>query len=73
MTGDAFTLNNYGVFGVDRLVDKPWVVNGATAVRKVNQLSLSFDRRMCDGAICGGFLCYVAHCAEQPAVLLADL
>lgn len=90
MTGGTFTLNNYGVFGVDgsnaiinhpeagilgigRIVDKPWVVGGQLAVRKVTQLSLSFDHRVCDGGVAGGFLRYVADCVEQPATLLADL
>jgi 2-oxoisovalerate dehydrogenase E2 component (dihydrolipoyl transacylase) len=90
MTGGTFTLNNYGVFGVDgsnaiinhpeagilgigRIVDKPWVVEGQLAVRKVTQLSLSFDHRVCDGGAAGGFLRYVADCVEQPATLLADL
>lgn len=90
LTGGTFTLNNYGVFGVDgstpiinhpeaailgvgRIVDKPWVVDGALAVRKVTQLSLSFDHRVCDGGVAGGFLRYVADCVERPAILLTDL
>jgi 2-oxoisovalerate dehydrogenase E2 component (dihydrolipoyl transacylase) len=90
MTGGTFTLNNYGVFGVDgstpiinhpeaailgvgRIIDKPWVVEGQLAVRKVTQLSLSFDHRVCDGGAAGGFLRYVADCVERPAVLLAHL
>jgi pyruvate dehydrogenase E2 component (dihydrolipoamide acetyltransferase) len=90
MTGGTFTLNNYGVFGVDggnaiinhpeagilgigRIVDKPWVVGGQLAVRKVTQLSLSFDHRVCDGGTAGGFLRYVADCVENPAALLADM
>ncbi|MFE9438842.1 dihydrolipoamide acetyltransferase family protein [Streptomyces sp. NPDC006602] len=90
LTGGTFTLNNYGVFGVDgstpiinhpeaallgagRIVDKPWVVDGALAVRKVMQLSLSFDHRVCDGGVAGGFLRYVADCVERPAILLADV
>ncbi|GAA1545277.1 dihydrolipoamide acetyltransferase family protein [Streptomyces albidochromogenes] len=90
LTGGTFTLNNYGVFGVDgstplinhpeaailgvgRIVDKPWVVDGALAVRKVTQLSLTFDHRVCDGGVAGGFLRYVADCVERPAVLLADV
>jgi 2-oxoisovalerate dehydrogenase E2 component (dihydrolipoyl transacylase) len=62
MTGQSvlgsgtFTLNNYGVFGVDgsaaiinhpevailgvgRIMDKPWVVKGELAVRKVTELT----------------------------------
>jgi pyruvate dehydrogenase E2 component (dihydrolipoamide acetyltransferase) len=90
LTGGTFTLNNYGVFGVDgstpiinhpeaallgigRIIDKPWVVGGELAVRKITQLSLTFDHRVCDGGVAGGFLRYVADCLENPAVLLADL
>ncbi|MFD7860853.1 dihydrolipoamide acetyltransferase family protein [Streptomyces sp. NPDC059783] len=90
LTGGTFTLNNYGVFGVDgstpiinhpeaamlgvgRIVPKPWVHEGALAVRRVVQLSLTFDHRVCDGGTAGGFLRYVADCVEQPAVLLRTL
>ena len=90
LTGGTFTVNNYGVFGVDgstpiinhpeaallgvgRIVDKPWVVDGALAVRKVTQLSLTFDHRVCDGGIAGGFLRYFADCVEHPVGLLAEL
>jgi 2-oxoisovalerate dehydrogenase E2 component (dihydrolipoyl transacylase) len=90
LTSGTFTLNNYGVFGVDgstpiinhpeaallgvgRIVDKPWAVDGALAVRKVTQLSLTFDHRVCDGGTAGGFLRYVADCVERPVGLLADL
>ena len=86
----TFTLNNYGVFGVDgsaaiinhpevgilgvgRIIDKPWVVNGALAVRKVTELTLTFDHRVCDGATAGGFLRYVADAIENPGSVLADL
>lgn len=87
LTGSTFTLNNYGVFGVDgstpiinhpeaamlgvgRIMPKPWVHQGELAVRHVTQLSLTFDHRVCDGGVAGGFLRYVADCVEQPAVLL---
>ncbi|QQS02431.1 MAG: 2-oxo acid dehydrogenase subunit E2 [Austwickia sp.] len=90
LTGGTFTLNNYGVYGVDgstpiinhpeagmlgvgRIVDKPWVVGGALAVRPVTQLSLTFDHRVCDGGVAGGFIRYVADCVERPGALLAGL
>jgi 2-oxoisovalerate dehydrogenase E2 component (dihydrolipoyl transacylase) len=90
LTGGTFTLNNYGVFGVDgstpiinypeaallgigRITDKPWAVNGQLAVRKVTQLSLTFDHRVCDGGVAGGFLRHVADRVERPALLLAEL
>lgn len=90
LTGGTFTLNNYGVFGVDgstpiinhpeaailgigRIVDKPWVLNGELAVRKITQLSFTFDHRVCDGGVAGGFLRYVANCVEHPETLIADM
>ncbi|MEV0003544.1 dihydrolipoamide acetyltransferase family protein [Micromonospora sp. NPDC050980] len=90
LSGGTFTLNNYGVFGVDgstpiinhpeaallgvgRIVDKPWVVDGQLAVRKVTQLSLTFDHRVCDGGVAGGFLRHVADCVERPALLIANV
>lgn len=86
----TFTLNNYGVFGVDgsaaiinhpevailgvgRIVDKPWVVKGELAVRKVTELTLTFDHRVCDGGTAAGFLRYVADGMENPGAVLADL
>lgn len=87
LSGGTFTVNNYGVFGVDgsaaiinhpeaailgigRIVDRPWVVDGEIAVRKVAQLTISFDHRVCDGGVAGGFLRYVADCVENPAIAL---
>jgi 2-oxoisovalerate dehydrogenase E2 component (dihydrolipoyl transacylase) len=61
------------LIGVGRIVDKPWVVDGELAVRKVTQLSLTFDHRVCDGAAAGGFLRFLADCVERPISLLADL
>ncbi|MET9326975.1 dihydrolipoamide acetyltransferase family protein [Tsukamurella sp. NPDC003166] len=90
LTGGTFTLNNYGVFGVDgstpiinhpeaailgigRIIDRPWVVDGAIAVRKVAQVSLSFDHRVCDGGEAGGFLRLFADYVEDPVRALAHL
>ncbi|HEX6234123.1 MAG TPA: dihydrolipoamide acetyltransferase family protein [Jiangellaceae bacterium] len=61
------------LIGVGRIVDKPWVVDGQLAVRKVTQLSLTFDHRVCDGGTAGGYLRYIADCVERPLGLLADL
>jgi pyruvate dehydrogenase E2 component (dihydrolipoamide acetyltransferase) len=48
-------------------------VDGALAVRKVVQLTLTFDHRVCDGGTAGGFLRFVADAVEQPGGILADL
>lgn len=90
LTGGTFTLNNYGVFGVDgstpiinhpeaallgvgRIIDRPWAVDGEIRLRKITQLSLTFDHRVCDGAAAGGFLRYVADRVERPQTLIAHL
>ncbi|MBG6179432.1 dihydrolipoamide acetyltransferase family protein [Arthrobacter sp. CAN_A1] len=90
LTSGTFTLNNYGVFGVDgsaaiinypesailgigRIIDRPWVVDGTLAVRKITELTLTFDHRVCDGGVAGGFLRYVADAIENPGTVLADL
>jgi 2-oxoisovalerate dehydrogenase E2 component (dihydrolipoyl transacylase) len=90
LTGGTFTVNNYGVFGVDgsaaiinypevailgigRIIDRPWVVDGQVLVRKMGELTLAFDHRVCDGGTAGGFLRYVADCVESPVGALGDL
>ena len=90
LAGGTFTVNNYGVFGVDgsaaiinhpevailgmgRVIDRPWVVDGQLTVRKVTELTLSFDHRACDGGTAGGFLRYVADCIESPTTALGDM
>jgi pyruvate dehydrogenase E2 component (dihydrolipoamide acetyltransferase) len=90
LTGGTFTVNNYGVFGVDgsatiinypevamlglgRIIDRPWVVGGQVTARKVGELTLAFDHRVCDGGTAGGFLRYIADCIESPVTAIGDL
>ncbi len=90
LSGGTFTINNYGVLGVDgsaaiinhpeaamlglgRIMDKPWVVDGALSVRKMTELTLAFDHRVCDGAVAAGFLRFVADAMENPVGALAEL
>jgi 2-oxoisovalerate dehydrogenase E2 component (dihydrolipoyl transacylase) len=61
------------IVGVGRIRERPWVVNGEVTVRKVTQLTLSFDHRVCDGGTAGGFLRLLADMIERPAALLAHL
>ena len=61
------------ILGVGRIADKPWVVDGKVKARKVMQLSIAFDHRICDGGEAAGFLRFVANCVEDPDVLLASL
>jgi 2-oxoisovalerate dehydrogenase E2 component (dihydrolipoyl transacylase) len=90
LTGGTFTINNYGVFGVDgsaaiinhpevailgigRIIARPWVVDGQIVARQMTQLTLAFDHRVCDGATAGGFLRFVADCAESPAHAMRNM
>jgi len=90
LTGGTFTVNNYGVFGVDgsaaiinhpeaailgvgRIIDRPWVIDGQVVARKVCELTLAFDHRVCDGGTAGGFLRFIADCVESPITTLGDL
>jgi 2-oxoisovalerate dehydrogenase E2 component (dihydrolipoyl transacylase) len=89
LTGGTFTVNNYGVFGVDgsaaiinhpevailglgRIIDRPWAVDGRVQIRKMGELTLAFDHRVCDGGTAGGFLRYVADCVESPIGAIGD-
>ncbi|MFF2276349.1 dihydrolipoamide acetyltransferase family protein [Agromyces sp. NPDC058126] len=73
--GSAAIINHpeAAMLGIGRLVERPWVVDGALAVRTVTELTLSFDHRVCDGAEAAAFLTFVAGCIEQPLSLLAEL
>jgi pyruvate dehydrogenase E2 component (dihydrolipoamide acetyltransferase) len=61
------------MLGIGRMIDRPWVVDGELAVRKVVTLSFVFDHRVCDGDVASGFLTYVARCIEEPLLLLGTL
>ncbi|WP_433011391.1 dihydrolipoamide acetyltransferase family protein [Kribbella sp. CA-294648] len=73
--GSAAIINHpqVAILGVGRIIDRPWVVDGQLAVRKLTQLSLVFDHRVCDGGTAAGFLRFVADAFESPASILADV
>lgn len=61
------------MLGIGRVLERPWVVDGQLAVRRVMQLSFVFDHRVCDGDVASGFLTYVARCIEEPLLLLGNV
>jgi pyruvate dehydrogenase E2 component (dihydrolipoamide acetyltransferase) len=73
--GSAAIINHpqVAILGVGRIIDRPWVVDGELAVRKLTQLSLVFDHRVCDGGTAAAFLRFVADAFENPASAFADL
>ncbi|MEV4276065.1 dihydrolipoamide acetyltransferase family protein [Actinoplanes xinjiangensis] len=73
--GSAAIINHpqVAMLGLGRIIDRPWVVDGALAVRKVAQLSFVFDHRVCDGGAAAGFMRAVADAMEDPLSALARL
>lgn len=61
------------ILGVGRIIDRPWVVDGEILVRKVTELTLSFDHRVTDGGTASAFLTSIAEAMQNPASALADL
>lgn len=61
------------ILGVGRIMDRPWVVDGEIVVRKVTELTLSFDHRVTDGGTASAFLTTIADAMHNPASALADL
>ncbi|BEL02613.1 dihydrolipoamide acetyltransferase family protein [Actinoplanes sichuanensis] len=73
--GSAAIINHpqVAMLGLGRIIDRPWVIDGALAVRKIAQLSFVFDHRVCDGGAAAGFLRAVADAMEDPSSALARL
>ena len=61
------------MLGLGRIIDRPWVVDGELAVRKVMVLSMVFDHRVCDGDVPSEFITFVARCIENPLNVLPSL
>ncbi|SED29932.1 pyruvate dehydrogenase E2 component (dihydrolipoamide acetyltransferase) [Rhodococcus pyridinivorans] len=61
------------ILAVGAISDRPWVVDGALAIRKVVTLSLSFDHRLVDGEQAGRALATIGAFLGDPVpMLLAD-
>jgi 2-oxoisovalerate dehydrogenase E2 component (dihydrolipoyl transacylase) len=60
------------IVGVNRIAERPVVHNGQIVVRKMMNLSSSFDHRIVDGWEAASFIQRVKHDLEQPALLFVD-
>ncbi|HEY5974098.1 MAG TPA: dihydrolipoamide acetyltransferase family protein [Geobacteraceae bacterium] len=60
------------IIGFGRITDKPWVHQGAIAIRKILPISLTFDHRVTDGADAAQFLDKVVRYLEDPALLFLE-
>jgi 2-oxoisovalerate dehydrogenase E2 component (dihydrolipoyl transacylase) len=61
------------IIGVNKIVERPVVHRGQIVVRKMMNLSSSFDHRIVDGWDAASFIRIVKTCLEQPATLFLDL
>jgi len=73
ISGPIINHPQVAILGVGRIIDRPWVLDGQIAIRKLTQLSLVFDHRVCDGGTAAAFLRFVADAFENPASAFADL
>lgn len=66
--GSAAIINHpdVAILGIGRILERPWVVDGAIVARRIVQLSLVFDHRVCDGGYAASFLRRVTELIEHP-------
>jgi len=60
------------IVGVNRIVARPVVRDGAVQVRQMMNLSSSFDHRVVDGAVAAAYIQHVRELLEHPATLFID-
>jgi len=60
------------IVGVNRIVERPMIRNGAVVARKLMNLSSSFDHRVVDGIDAAEFIQAVRALLEQPAMLFVE-
>ncbi|MBW3578124.1 MAG: 2-oxo acid dehydrogenase subunit E2 [Actinobacteria bacterium] len=58
------------ILGVGATKERPWVVDGALAVRRTVTLTVAFDHRIADGGDAGRFVSYVGELVEEPSRIL---
>jgi pyruvate dehydrogenase E2 component (dihydrolipoamide acetyltransferase) len=73
--GSAAIINHpeVAILGMGRVIEKPWVVGGEIVVRRIAQLSLAFDHRVCDGGYAAGFLGSLIEKIEHPLRVFSRL
>lgn len=66
--GSAAIINHpdVAIVGIGRIIERPWVVDGIIVPRRIMQLSLAFDHRVCDGGYAAGFIRRVTELIEHP-------
>jgi 2-oxoisovalerate dehydrogenase E2 component (dihydrolipoyl transacylase) len=60
------------IIGVNRIIERPIVRGGQIVVRKMMNLSSSFDHRVVDGSDAAEFIQELKGLLEQPATLFVE-
>ncbi|MBA1289505.1 dihydrolipoamide acetyltransferase family protein [Pseudomonas japonica] len=68
----VLNLPEVAIVGVNRMVERPMVVDGQIVIRKMMNLSSSFDHRVVDGMDAARFIQAVRQLLEQPATLFIE-
>ncbi|URM26705.1 2-oxo acid dehydrogenase subunit E2 [Pseudomonas frederiksbergensis] len=68
----VLNLPEVAIVGVNKIVERPMVVKGQIVIRKMMNLSSSFDHRVVDGMDAAQFIQAVRSLLEQPATLFVD-
>lgn len=57
------------ILGVHRAIDRPWVVDGQIQIRKIMNISVTFDHRVLDGLTAAKFNQEIVTLLEDPGLL----
>ncbi|AGE26442.1 MULTISPECIES: dihydrolipoamide acetyltransferase family protein [Pseudomonas] len=68
----VLNLPEVAIVGVNRIVERPMVIKGHIVVRKMMNLSSSFDHRVVDGMDAAQFIQAIRGLLEQPASLFLE-
>jgi pyruvate dehydrogenase E2 component (dihydrolipoamide acetyltransferase) len=60
------------IIGFGRIGERPWVHDGAIAIRTILPISLTFDHRITDGVTAARFLARVVSFLQDPALLFIE-
>ncbi|SFA85871.1 2-oxoisovalerate dehydrogenase E2 component (dihydrolipoyl transacylase) [Pseudomonas sp. NFIX10] len=68
----VLNLPEVAIVGVNKIVERPMVIKGQIVIRKMMNLSSSFDHRVVDGMDAAQFIQALRGLLEQPATLFVD-
>ncbi|NWD72505.1 2-oxo acid dehydrogenase subunit E2, partial [Pseudomonas gingeri] len=68
----VLNLPEVAIVGVNRIVERPMVIKGQIVIRKMMNLSSSFDHRVVDGMDAAQFIQAIRGLLEQPASLFVE-